>query len=188
MMSSLPARSIRNTRPGRFPLWRYQLGVSRNACVWPVALVPLATIWPLSLIAVASLRVNPEPGGIRLLRFWNVPLLQIQAPLPDWPTITPWLLIASPTGSSPKVPRSIILPPLHKNTSVASLAVCAQPVTWPRLLIAYAALWVPPSVPRSVIAPLAHSTACELPLALSEAPTTWWLLLIPLALLKVPPP
>ena len=31
----------------------------------------------------------PEPGGIRLLRFWNTPPLQIQAPLPDWPTITP---------------------------------------------------------------------------------------------------
>src|SRR6516164_8997178 len=122
-------------------------------------LEPLATIWPLSLIAVASVRVNPEPGGIRLLRFWNTPPLHTQAPLPDWPTMTPWLLIASPTGSRPKVPRSVIVPLLHKNTCVASLAVCAHPVTWPLLLIAYASLWVPPSVPRSLIVPLLHITA-----------------------------
>jgi hypothetical protein len=40
-------------------------------------LEPLTTIWPLPLIAVALSRVNPEPGGIRLLRFWNAPPLQI---------------------------------------------------------------------------------------------------------------
>src|SRR6516165_9301725 len=115
-----------------------------NACVWPLELEPLATIWPLSLIAVASLRLNPEPGGIRLLRFWNVPLLQIQAPLPDWPTITPWLLIASPTGSRPKVPRSVIVPPAHITACELPLAVSEAPTIWWLLLIPLALLKPPP--------------------------------------------
>jgi len=74
-----PVRSVRNTGHGRSPLWLYQLGVSRNTCSWPVEFLPLAAIWPLSLIAVALSRVNPEPGGIRLFRFWNSPPLQIHA-------------------------------------------------------------------------------------------------------------
>jgi hypothetical protein len=45
---ALPASSVRDTRPRAFPLSLYQLGVSRNACSWPVEFLPLATIWPLS--------------------------------------------------------------------------------------------------------------------------------------------
>src|SRR5260370_42394146 len=102
-------------------------------------------------MGVALSRVGPEPGGIRVFRFWKVPPLQIHAPLPDWPTMTPGLLTASPTGSRPKVPRAVILPPLSRKTWVASLAVGAQPVTWPGVLVAYAALRVPPSGARSAV-------------------------------------
>jgi hypothetical protein len=51
-------------------------------------------------------RVNPKPGGIRSLRFWNIPPLKFRGPRLDWPAITPWSLVASP-----KAPRSVIIWP-----------------------------------------------------------------------------
>src|SRR6516164_3635149 len=86
-----------------------QFGFSSTApLVLPVA---LATIWPLLLIAVASWIVG-DPAGIRVLRFCTVPPLSMYGP----PTITPLSLIAA----GMKLPRSVILPLLKRNPSVAT--------------------------------------------------------------------
>src|SRR6516162_3084867 len=85
-----------------------QLGFSSTPLVLPVA---LATIWPLSLIPVADWIVG-DPAGIRVLRFCTVPPLSRYGP----PTITPLSLIAA----GMKLPRSVILPLLKRNPSVAT--------------------------------------------------------------------
>src|SRR5215469_3319490 len=92
--------------------------------------------------------------------------------------ITPLSLTAA---GKKLLPRSVIVPLLHKNPWSASVLVCAQPTTWPRLLIAAALACGPPKVPRSVAVPFCHSTACSSLLVSSQLPAIWLVLLIALA-------
>src|SRR5215831_13965155 len=80
---------------------------------------------------------------MRLLRFCNVPLLSTNCP----PTITPLSLTAA---GEKLLPRSVIVPLLHKNPSSAPVLVSEVPTTWPRLLIAVPLLATPPKVGSTV--------------------------------------
>src|SRR5215469_5207479 len=79
------------------------------------------------------------------------------------PTITPLSLTAA---GEKLLPRSVIVPLLHKNPSSAPVPVCEVPTTWPLLLIAVPLLATPPRVGSTVGAPLVHTTA--IPPALSK--------------------
>src|SRR5215471_19299313 len=106
---------------------------------------------------------------MRLLRFCNVPLLSTNCP----PTITPLSLTAA---GEKLLPRSVIVPLLHKNPSSAPVLVSEVPTTWPLLLIAVPLLDPPPRVGNSAGVSLVHTTAS--PPALSkQLPRTWPLLL-----------
>src|SRR6516162_1545697 len=119
---------------------------------------------------------------MRLLRFCTVPPLSIW-PVPS--TITPLSLSAN--GRKP-VPRSVTVPLLSRNPSMAPVLVVPQPAIWPRLLIAVTMVTCrPPSVPRTVTVPFCHSTACSVPLASRQLPMIWLLLLIASAAHEVNP-
>src|SRR5262252_9524076 len=107
---------------------------------------------------------------MRLLRFCNVPLLSTNCP----PTITPLSLTA--VGEK-LLPRSVIVPLLHKNPSSAPVLVSEVPTTWPLLLIAVPLLATPPRVGSTVGVSLVHTTASP-PALLKQLPRTWPLLLI----------
>src|SRR5215471_14903032 len=104
---------------------------------------------------------------MRLLRFCNVPLLSTNCP----PTITPLSLTAA---GEKLLPRSVIVPLLHKNPSSAPALVCDVPTTWPRLLIAVPLLDPPPRVGSTVGVSLVHTTA----VFRKQLPRIWPLFLI----------
>src|SRR6516165_1191699 len=87
------------------------------------------------------------------------------------PTITPLSLTAA---GEKLLPRSVIVPLLHKNPSSAPVLVCEVPTTWPLLLIAVPLLDPPPRVGSTVGVPLVHTTA----VLRKQLPRTWPLLLI----------
>src|SRR5215470_13433107 len=107
---------------------------------------------------------------MRLLRFCSVPLLSTNCP----PTITPLSLTAA---GEKLLPRSVIVPLLHKNPSSAPVLVCEVPTTWPLPLIAVPLLDPPPRVGSTVGVSLVHTTASS-PLPPMQLPRTWPLLLI----------
>src|SRR5215469_574475 len=112
---------------------------------------------------------------MRLLRFCNVPLLSTNCP----PTITPLSLTAA---GEKLVPRSVIVPLLHKNPSSAPVPVAEVPATWPLLLIAVAVADPPPRVGSTVGVSLVHTTA----VLRKQLPRTWPLLLIATAAGVIP--
>src|SRR5215469_5055731 len=107
---------------------------------------------------------------MRLLRFCNVPLLSTNCP----PTIAPLSLTAA---GEKLLPRSVIVPLLHKNPSSAPVLVCEVPTTWPLPLIAVPLLTTPPRVGSTVGVSLVHTTASSPPPPM-QLPRTWPLLLI----------
>src|SRR5215471_20647047 len=86
------------------------------------------------------------------------------------PTIAPLSLTAA---GEKLLPRSVIVPLLHKNPSSAPVLVCEVPTTWPLLLIAVPLLDPPPRVGSTVGVSLVHTTAPP-----KQLPRTWPLLLI----------
>src|SRR5215472_13740713 len=107
---------------------------------------------------------------MRLLRFCNVPLLSTNCP----PTITPLSLTAA---GEKLLPRSVIVPLLHKNPSSAPVPVSDVPTTWPLLLIAVPLLATSPRVGSTVGVSLVHTTASP-PALWKQLPRTRPLLLI----------
>src|SRR5215831_14101566 len=103
---------------------------------------------------------------MRLLRFCNVPLLSTNCP----PTITPLSLTAA---GEKLLPRSVIVPLLHKNPSSAPVLVCEVPTTWPLPLIAVPVLDPPPRVGSTVGVSLVHTTA----VLRKQLPRIWPLLI-----------
>src|SRR6516164_7461881 len=90
------------------------------------------------------------------------------------PTITPLSLTAA---GEKLLPRSVIVPLLHKNPSSAPVLVCEVPTTWPLLLIAVPLLATPPRVGSTVGVSLVHTIASP-PLLSKQLPRIWPLLLI----------
>src|SRR6516162_1843779 len=90
------------------------------------------------------------------------------------PTITPLSLTAA---GEKLLPRSVIVPLLHKNPSSAPVLVCEVPTTWPLPLIAVPLPATPPRVGSTVGVSLVHTTASP-PAPLKQLPRTWPLLLI----------
>src|SRR3989442_4081710 len=68
-----------------------------------------------------------------------------------WPTsLMAYAILAAP----PRVPRSVIVPLLHRKACMPlKFESSEEPTTWCELLIPLAELGEPPSVPRSVILP-----------------------------------
>jgi hypothetical protein len=71
----------------------------------------LAPIWPLSSIAAASSSTDPDPGD-QAVESLERAAAEDPRTVARLAMITRWLLIASGTGSRPKVPTSVILPAL----------------------------------------------------------------------------
>src|SRR5215472_12633412 len=112
---------------------------------------------------------------MRLLRFCNVPLLSTNCP----PTITPLALTAA---GEKLLPRSVIVPLLHKNPSSVPVLVCDVPTTRPLLLIAVPLLDPPPRLGSTVGVSLVHTTA----VLRKQLPRIWPLLLIATAAGVIP--
>src|SRR5215469_5091813 len=95
------------------------------------------------------------------------------------PMITPLSLTAA---GEKLLPRSVIVPLLHKNPSSAPVPVCEVPTTWPLLLIAVPVADPPPRVGSTVGASLVHTTA----VLRKQLPRIWPLLLIATAAGVIP--